>query len=182
MRSLLVVPVFAFAAVALAQQPAQITVQTADGQPARIVLGANLPANCPVSLQALKTPQGAALKQTAPTVAPRGVALNIVLRALADQPIRQAKVLVTGISGAQVLPADATPAAGSDLTEEFTLSNAAAPKAKLESVVYTQRLTGIRTVALTEITWADGTSWHAAPGTACRVTPSLFLEANAQSR
>lgn len=193
MRSLLVLPTLALAAASvLAQQPAQSPVATAPNQNAsqrpfptpdtktiHTVLGIPSGGSCPVSLQALKTPQGATLKQADRNAPHHAFALNIVLRALGNKPIRQAHVTLTGIAGGHILPAENNSASSADISEDFTITSGDAPKAQLESVVYTRRLTGIRTVSLTDITWADGTTWHAAPGYACRITPSLYLEVNA---
>ena len=166
MRTLLAVTALLLAPSALlAQAPATIVLQSAGAQ------------NCPVGIQAQHTPQGA-VEQVGRGAQSHQLGYNISLRAFDSRLIRQARITLRGISGAQILPAGSSDSSA-NATESFTLTPGATPKATLQSVVYAEKLTGVRWVEVDDLTYADGTTWRQAQGSVCRVAPNGFLLVNA---
>jgi hypothetical protein len=162
------------AVTALLLAPSALLAQTAS---ATIVLQSSGAQNCPVGIQAQHTPQGA-VEQVGRSAERHQLGYNISLRAFDSRLIRQARITLRGIAGAQVLPAGASSESNANATESFTLTPGATPKATLQSVVYAEKLTGVRWVEVDELTYADGTQWRQTQGSVCRVAPNGFLLVN----
>ena len=84
----------------------------------------------------------------------------------------QADITLHGISGSHLVPAGERSSA--DATENFSVSPSSGPNHLFNTVVYLQKLTGVDWVELNEITFADGTKWHASATSTCRVAPNGF--------
>jgi hypothetical protein len=166
------------AIIALLLAPAALTAQAT---PAKVsVLQASDSQNCPVGIQAQHTPQGA-VQQVSPSAAHYQLGYNISLRAFDSRLIRQARITLRGLAGAQVLPA-AHRDNKANATESFTITPGASPKPTFQSVVYTQKLTGVLWIEVDQVNYADGTEWHQAPGSVCRVAPNGYFLVNATAQ
>jgi hypothetical protein len=88
--------------------------------------------------------------------------------------ILKANVTVRGVTGAaRVMPAG--DASNDDVAEIFQLGVAAGEDSLRHSSIWTQRVATVRWVDLTEVSYADGSVWHASQGARCRVEPNGFL-------
>jgi hypothetical protein len=88
--------------------------------------------------------------------------------------ILKANVTVRGVTGAaRVMPTGSDSA--DDVAEIFQLGVAAGEDSLRHSSIWTQRVATVRWVDLTEVSYADGSAWHASQGVRCRVEPSKFL-------
>ena len=86
--------------------------------------------------------------------------------------VTQANLTLHGLAGAQYFLAGTKPA--SQATEVFSVSPARGENHTLTAVVYTQKLTGVQWIELNDLTFADGTQWHASATSICRVSPNGF--------
>ena len=105
----------------------------------------------------------------------RGQGLELKFDSQADpKKILKANVTVRGVTGAaRVMPAGS--ASSDDVSEIFQLGVAAGEDSLRHSSIWTQRVATVRWVDLTEVSYADGSVWHASQGTRCRVEPNGFL-------
>lgn len=88
-----------------------------------------------------------------------------------------AKVTLHGLSGHHVIPAGMS-GAGSGLaeaSETFTLAMRADERHLFTSVVHLAKLTGVTSVELNEITFANGAKWDEAAGSRCAVVPDGYM-------
>ncbi len=149
---------------ALAQAPAQST--------SSVVLMASRTAGCPVGLEARHAQDGG-LVSVSPTTRHSEQSYRILFSPSDEKAISQAKITLHGLAGGQVVPAAAAPKG--DATESFTLSPAMGAKHLFRSTVSTGKLTGVQWVELDELTYSDGTQWHASATATCRVAPNGFM-------
>jgi hypothetical protein len=179
MRKLLALTPLFLVPTALFAQTGSAHMDGLNGQssPAKVIVLSSQPAdNCPIGIAVGHT-SGATFEQVSPTTPHSTLAYNISLSAFDGRLIRQADVTLHGIIGAHFMPT--TPNNTPDATETFTLTQGATPKPSFQSVVYTQKLTGVQWIQVDAVTYADGTQWHQSPGFVCRVTPNPFLPINA---
>ena len=150
------------AATLLAQAPATgsvVMIQQPAGQ------------NCPVGLRASRLPDGG-MAEVSPASKPHGQALHLTFAPFQAHSVVQADITLHGISGSHIVPAGERSSA--DATENFSVSPSSGPNHLFNTVVYLQKLTGVDWVELNEITFADGTKWHASATSTCRVAPNGF--------
>ncbi len=91
--------------------------------------------------------------------------------------IVKASITVHGASGkVHIIPAgDAT---DTDRAETFNLQNNPGIENLRSSKVWLKKMSAVSWVDLTEIEYADGSTWHASSFSKCRATPSNFLPVN----
>lgn len=187
MRSLLVALALLFLASATAAQ-AQATAQSSPSAAPAHAVAADAEAavysreasrSCPLGVSVQRQPRGA-VEQVAPPHR-RAMGLSIRLSSIDSRLIAQAQVTARGIAGGHILPA-ATHSSPLDVSETFTLAPGTLPAPRLESVVYTQKLTGVRWVEINEVEYADGTHWRQSAGSVCRVAPDLYELVDATTR
>ena len=171
MRTLLAIIALFLASSALPAQTAPSNV---------IVLQSPSPSNCPVGVEAQHTQQGV-VQQVSPNANHSQLSYDIRLSAFNGRLIRQARITLRGIEGAHVLPA-ASGEDQADVTESFTITPGDSPKPRFQSVVYAEKLTGVRWIDVDEVTYADGTVWHQTHGSVCRVAPNGFFLVNATAK
>jgi hypothetical protein len=171
MRTLLALTALLLTPAALIAQASHTTVTVLDAANSQ---------NCPVGVQAQHAPQGAVHQVNRPANHYK-LGYNISLSSFDSRLIRQATITLRGLEGAQVLPASYG-SSKADATERFTISPGASPKPTFESIVYTQKLTGVLWIEVNQVSYADGTEWHQAPGSVCRVPPGGYLEVNSIAR
>ena len=88
--------------------------------------------------------------------------------------ILKANVTVHGVDGtARVIPAGSSDS--EDVSELFQLEAGAGEKSLRHSSIWTQRVSTVRWVDLTEVAYADGSVWLASASGRCRVEPNGFL-------
>jgi hypothetical protein len=93
---------------------------------------------------------------------------------LQTKKILKANVTVRGVTGAgRLMPAGS--AGSDDVAEIFQLGTGAGEESLRHSSIWTERVATVRYVDLTEISYADGSVWHASQGERCRVEPNGFL-------
>jgi len=99
-----------------------------------------------------------------------------------QKPIREVTLRVTFLPyGLRVLPADSL--ARKDMQEQtrtFHLSAKDVTEMKLTGNLLLGRVSGVKSVAVESIEFADGGSWKAPKENPCRVTPSGFVLVNAE--
>lgn len=147
-----------------------LSAQTAPSAPA-LLLRPQVTAGCPVGLVARHAADGGFVQVSPGTRHPHQ-SYSITLTPQSARGIAQARITLGGMSGAHVLPAGSP--AGRDATESFNLTPSADDR-HFTSVIYVRTLTGVQWVELNEITWADGTQWHASPDAPCRIVPDGFM-------
>jgi hypothetical protein len=88
--------------------------------------------------------------------------------------ILKVNVTVHGVDGtARVIPAGEN--SSDDVTELFQVEAGAGEGSLRRSNIWTQRVSTVRWVDLTEVAYADGSVWLASASGRCRVEPSAFL-------
>ena len=142
--------------------------------PARVTLDAPMVASgaCPVGFSA-RHANGGSLLAVSPATKPHGQPYEVAFAPGKSRAVVQARVTLHGMSGSHVIPA------GTDVIENTTETFSIAPAGGVDhlftSVVYARKLTAIRYIELRELTFADGTEWHASATSTCRVAPNGFL-------
>ena len=147
-----------------------LSAQTAPSAPVLLVRP-QISAGCPVGLVARHAADGGFVQVSPGTKQPHQ-SYSITLTPQNARGIAQARITLGGMSGAHVLPAGPHP--GRDATESFNITPSADDH-HFTSIIYVHTLTGVQWVELNEITWADGTRWHASPAEPCRITPDGFM-------
>ena len=128
--------------------------------------------NCPVSVSARHAEDGG-LVAVSPSQARHKQGYRLTLSPAADHTVRKVTITLHGLVGLQFQPADE--GKGADVTETITLSPWLGQDHNFHSVVYTDKLTGVQWIELNEITYADGSQWHASAAATCRVAPNGFM-------
>lgn len=170
---------FTSGSVLTAQTVSPTAPAMAQSRQATVAISGAASAGCPVAFTARRYP-GGGLVQARSGDPGRSLGYSIHLGAdpLKPRPITQARITLHGLSGAQVLLAGSDPhhvAAPGAASEEFSISPAAERGHNFQSTVYTRTLTGVQSVELNELTFADGTHWREAADTPCRISPNGFL-------
>ena len=123
--------------------------------------------NCPVGLTARYSAQGT-VKETGK--APSHSNLGYTVTFLPGHSLKQAKLTLHGLDGVTFMPANDH--STSNASEDLTVAPSAIGNGQFESVVYAEKLTGVRWIELTDITYADGTRWQKSDKSTCVVVPS----------
>lgn len=92
--------------------------------------------------------------------------------------VAKATVVVHGFSNKGRLIPAATHA-DVDLTETFELRSDAGAEGQLHSAVWLKKMSAVSWVDLTEIEYADGSTWNASSLSECRAVPSKLLPVDA---
>ncbi len=130
---------------------------------------------CPVGFSARHADVGAMLN-VSPATKPSGPAYNLRFVPRDGGAITQAKITLHGISGHHVIPAGNGPhAASNETSEAFTLALSSDGRDLFTSVVYPGKLTGVTSVELNELTYADGTKWHETAGARCEIAQNGYM-------
>jgi hypothetical protein len=88
--------------------------------------------------------------------------------------ILKANVTVHGVTGeARVIPAGSRDS--DDVAELFQLEAGAGEESLRHSSIWTQRVSTVRWVDLTEVAYVDGSVWLASASGRCRIEPNGFL-------
>ncbi len=138
---------------------------------------------CPVGFSVDQRPDGAVVWTNAPQPpAPHGPGLDIHFRSsasLAHSPIVSATITVHGMSPRlRALPIAFGSSPAADATETFSLgSNSTQPL--LNPSIWTRSMSAITWVELTQLVYADGTTWQAPSQSQCIARPSPFVLVNA---
>lgn len=146
---------------------------------AHVILLSSPTQGCPVGLAANRLPGGGVVSvesgrgQRRP--AWRVSFQPAIVHSSADSgyAIVGAKVTLHGLSGSRGVPALSGRLGESK--EEFTLVLAADRDHAFSSTVYPGKLTGVTSIELNELTYADGTQWHEAAESACEVAPNGYM-------
>jgi len=125
-------------------------------------------ANCPVVLTARYSAQGAVV-QTGKAATHPQLGYTITFAPTSARSITKDQLTLHGLDGAQVTPAKDQPHANA--TEDLTTAPNAANH-RFESVIYSQKLTGVQWIELDDINYADGTHWQKSANSTCLVVPS----------
>ena len=156
--------------------PAQATARGTSG----VVLESPASGNCPVGFAASRVTDVAMRRTANPKDSEtqkwsrsEPLALRLIFSPKADSTIAQARVILHGLSGAQVVPASQHEA--SESSESFAVSPSAGAHDRFSSVVYTEKLTGVTWVELKELAYANGTVWHESANATCRVAPNGYM-------
>lgn len=150
---------FTFAAEAQAHAPSIVLVAPAYGQ------------NCPVGLRARRLP-GGGLSEVNTAPATHRPALHLTFAATDRHAVVQADVILHGNAGQGFVPANE--ATAGHQTEVFTVTLSSGANQASSSVLYPKTLTAVDLVELKELTFADGSRWHASANSTCRVVPDNF--------
>jgi hypothetical protein len=143
--------------------------------PASAVLLRSVPGVCPVEFSATRIalPDGVLRAgNDGREEAQTRVALHLVFHPQREQALAGARVTFRGLSGLNLLPA----AAGAgERTETFTLGLAADAHHLFSTDVWSGKLSGVTSVELDELTYADGTVWRRVAEEPCRIAPDALL-------
>lgn len=155
------------------QSPETQSAETQSPETGNMALLASPSSNgCPVGFEAKHTPGGEVVR-VSPSEKPHGTGYSLTFAPNGSRGIVLAKVTLHGLAGHQVVPAGNQ--SGTDATEDFTVKPSAETKHRFGTVVYAEKLTGVRWVELNELTYADGTAWHASQTSTCRVAPNGYM-------
>ena len=141
-----------------------------------VVLMGPLPSGaCPVGFSARHANVGVLLN-VSPAEKPQGPAYSLRFVPRHAEGITGAKVTLHGISGHHVIPAGShATAPSSQTTEAFTLALSSDGSHLFTSVVYPGSLTGVTSIELNELTFADGTRWHEKAESPCEIAPNGYM-------
>lgn len=170
--SILVLSVAAFAAPACAAAPEPVTVSS--------------PSACPVELSAEQRGAGSlvAVRPGQPEVPPPDKnhteqSISLSMKNTRLQRIVAAELEVHGTSNKSRV----VPARGASLTNEQTadavrnvhlVSSVPADETRRHTVTV-KDLTSVAWISVIELRYADGSTWHATPGSQCRVVPDRMM-------
>ena len=130
---------------------------------------------CPVGFSA-RHANGGAVLNVSPASTPRGPAYDLRFVPRNGGAIVGAKVTLHGLSGHHVVPAGGRSGVGAaETSESFNLTLRSDGTHLFTSVVYLSKLTGVTSVELNQITYADGTKWHEVTGSPCAVAPDGYM-------
>jgi hypothetical protein len=141
---------------------------------ATVLTGPPSSAGCPVGFSAERRSAGA-VRYAKDGRESRGQGLELKFDPLTDpKKIVKANVTVHGVNGAaRVIPAGEN--SNDDVAEIFQLGAGAGEESLRHSSIWTQQVSTVRWVDLTEVAYADGSVWLASASGRCRVEPSAFL-------
>jgi hypothetical protein len=135
--------------------------------------------SCPVGFSIDRRPEGnIAWAGTAPTH--HGPGLEIVFGqptkiAPSQTQIVSASIAVHGMSPhARMVPLESSDAPLPDVTETFSLGGSAG-QPLLNPSVWTKNMAAVTSVELTQVTYADGTTWQPSASRQCIARPSLYV-------
>lgn len=107
-----------------------------------------------------------------------GLGLEMNLARSGASKVAKATVTVHGSSPqAHLMPA--TTHTDADMTETFELRSDAEANGQLHSAVWLKKMSAVSWVDLTDIEYADGSTWHASSLSQCRAVPSKLLPVDA---
>jgi len=136
---------------------------------------------CPVGFSVAGRPDGSVVwTDNAPAPAHHGPGLNISFgkpTALAptQAQIVSATIAVHGMSrGTRLVPLQFSNTPTSDATETFSLGGSDG-QPLLNPFVWTRNMAAVTSVELTQVTYADGTTWQPAAQRQCIARPSLYV-------
>lgn len=139
-----------------------------------VFMAAPISTGCPVGFSAERRSAGA-VRYAKDGSERRGQGLELKFDPLADpKKIVKVNVTVHGVNGtARVMAAGEN--SGDDVAEIFQLEAGAGEGSLRRSSIWTQQVSTVRWVDLTEVAYADGSVWLASASGRCRVEPSAFL-------
>lgn len=145
---------------------------------------------CPVGFSVAGRPDGSVVwTDNAPAPVSHGPGLNIVFGkataiAPSQAPIVSASITVHGMSrGTRLVPLQfgdtpdrSIPA--NDATETFSLGGKGS-QPLLNPSIWTKNMAAVTSVELTQVTYADGTTWQPSAAHSCSARPSLYVPVSA---
>ena len=139
-----------------------------------VFMGPPVSTGCPVGFSAERQAAGVVRYAKGDQTQTHGQGLELKFDSRNDtRKIVKVNITVHGLDGsARVIPASEK--SSDDLAELFELT-AAGDNSLRHSNIWTQRMSTIRWVDLTEVAYADGSVWLASASGRCRIEPSGFL-------
>jgi hypothetical protein len=143
------------------------------------VAGLRAASACPVGFSVNQRPDGAVIWTNSTPPTPHGPGLTITFGARGKSAplpsaIVSATITVHGMSQRlRALPVDSSSPAA-DATETFSLGGDSG-QPLLNPAIWTRSMSAISWVELTQLVYADGTTWHASAQSPCIARPSLFV-------
>lgn len=176
MRRTLVLAALAFSTVAATAQT------TATGQPAQIYLNGSVASltaqsSCPIGFRAqLSTGPGMVIVDSG-THAPISQQLHLSFQNPNQLGITSMRVTVHGLTPkGQVVPAVTTASdAPGTVDTPATLNLPIAPRSDNSTQLSVRGITSVRSLDLDEVTYTDGTVWHASAAHACHIEPNRLM-------
>lgn len=151
-----------------------LAAQAPEARQSITLTGATLSGACPVGFSARHANSGM-MVNVSPATKPHGGAYDLHFTPRDGEAMIEARVTLHGLSGHHVLPAgDPSAVTSWESSEVFNLALRADPSHLFTSVVYLKTLTGVTSVELNEITYANGTKWHEVTGSPCAIRPDGF--------
>ena len=156
-----------------------LSAQTAPVTPATVLLAGVPSLNCPIAISARRwAPGGMALAQDR-NAEPEGRRLYLHFITGLKSGLVAATVTLHGTDGKARAELTADGTSGPELQETFQLKGD--PNAPIRSSsVSLRHLANVRWVAITELRFADGTSWHESADASCHITPNGFRLVDAE--
>lgn len=129
--------------------------------------------SCPVGFSAERR-SIPTLKNVRNADAHRGQGLRINFVAIPSATILKASLTVHGASAKlRTVPASFDVAMPDDATETFQLTGTQG--SLLHSSIWTRQIVAVNWVELTQLEYADGSTWHTSPESRCTAAPSLMV-------
>lgn len=139
-----------------------------------LAAAAQAQSTCPIQLSAQRQSGLAILTASDARSKEPYQGLHVTLTHIDNPPILSVEATLHGLSpNPSILPI--TPEPTHDVTKTFLLQRKPGEPSLASFDLWMSRIGALRWVDVTSITYADGTTWHAAQPSTCRAIPSLFV-------
>ena len=155
----------------------QVTSGTAGtgGVQTLVIVPPPLASNCPVSMRAQHLSDGN-LVRTGKAAHPAGIGqrLHLTLKTPHAEQVAGAQVTIRGTTPkGRVMQASSTDS--SDAMRELSVSFSTEPDGSASADLWVPGVTAIQSIELDSVSYSDGSTWKAAAGDACRITPDPLM-------
>lgn len=133
--------------------------------------------HCPVSMRAQHLSDGSLVK-TGKTQHPAGIGqrLHLTLKNPESKQIRSAELTIHGVTAkGRVMDALSSKGDSSDATQNMSVRFLTESDGSATADVWVPGVTAVQSIALDSAVYSDGSTWKAADGMACRVTPDPLM-------
>jgi len=133
--------------------------------------------NCPVFMRAQHLSDGSLVKTGKPTH-PAGIGqrLHLTFTNPDSKQIASARVTVHGVTPkGRVMQASSAQGGSSDATQSLSVTFSPGPDQSATADLWVPGMTAVQSIKLESMMYSDGSTWKAADGKACRVTPDPLM-------
>ena len=169
----------AYAFATLVFGASSLLAQTSPVTPATVLLTGVPSLNCPIAISARRWASGGMALAQDRNAEPEGHKIYLHFTTGFKTGVVAATVTLHGTDGKARAELTADGTNGPDLKETFQLTGDINAPLRSSSVSL-RRLANVRWVAITELRFADGTSWNESADASCHVTPNGFRLVDAE--